>query len=265
MKPFFTKTTIILSAEKELKEELVSNLEKIKNKLLYVNNSVLAMHSLRNKMQPLVSHFEILTLLNTEKNIQKKKILNKYIEDNLKLTRPSIKEILEKTTQILDKSENPFIVTEIKTYTLLKLYHILRTIWQEDFDPDLIVFNWDITDAQNVFFEFSLEYTEIVFSNIIANMHKHSDGDVNLDLTKEDDKYKIIFSNSFNNNLTEELKKLVNAYNTNNTDEILKRTNKHGISMTKSFLEQMKVNNFMEIIGEKLYLTLTFKHIKFIQ
>jgi len=247
LKPLLSKIAVVLRVEKELRDDRDNYIKKMKDKMYYVNNATLAMHFLRNKFSPIKNYLEMIEKeerFGKEKKDQYSEILKK----ELSRVKTSVKEILDRTNLILEKSENPFIVNQLSEVSLKKVVDICRKIWYDFFDHDSIIFQWKDIDETKKSYNLNEDGLEILITDITENLHKYQDGIFKLRFTEDNDSYFVTFENNVKNydSLNIDLEKMALDFMSDDNIEINKRTT-HGMSMIKSFLNQMKIEYKLSI------------------
>ncbi len=151
-------------------------------------------------------------------------------------------DILEKTNQILEKSENPFVISNLRSMSVRKIVDITRKVWYNFFDNESITFQWKEVENSDKTFLLSQDGLEILITDIVENMHKYHNGNYSLKFLEEGNAFALIFENNVKNydHVKPELEKLVEDFTNNDNSEINKRKT-HGMSMIKSFLTQMNI------------------------
>lgn len=114
-----------------------------------------------------------------------------------------------------------------------------------------IVLNVDITENK-VIRKLNKVQTERVFSNLISNALKYSDGDLSISM---DDRGEIIFSNTAHNLTPVIVERLFGRFY---TVENARNSTGLGLSIAKTFVERMNGEIKAEYRDEKLYIVISF-------
>lgn len=217
------------------------------------------MHFLRNKFSPIKNYFEMSDKAPTvleDKRKQYDQILRKEGER----VKISIKDILERTDRILEKSENPFVITQLTPMSLKKVWDISRKIWYDFFDNDSIEFELRNFQGSDKPYELNEEGLEILITDIVENLQQYQNGYYKLKFIEGEKFFSIIMENDVKivDNVQQELEKLVSDFMSNDNAEINKRKT-HGMSMIKSFLLQMKIVHNLSFQNRIFCFKLIFK------
>ncbi|GAB4093557.1 hypothetical protein GCM10028786_24840 [Flaviaesturariibacter terrae] len=261
LRPILTRVTKVLRVEIELKKERDLHMKQIKNRIIYVNNATMAMHFLRNKFSPIKAHFEMLDVID-DKQTDPLKLegIKAIAEQNRRKIKVAIQEILQRTNQILEKPENPFLITEINKTSLRKIFTIIVKNWTYYFEVESINMQWKVDFEQNIYFSLNEEYFEILINDCIQNMSKYEDGYHALNFAETPEYYNIYFVNNYKRTESkEEMDKMVHDFNSPDDTEMSRRTS-HGLAMMKSFLKQMRIIYNLRLEDDnRIVLKLSFK------
>lgn len=256
----FIRIARLISMESALRHLRDEEMLKIKNKLANVNNTLLAMHFIRNKLSPIQNAIKMsLTEDEVRKHIDLTRWKTLKIKE-FKISEVALSEINEKTNYILESEDNPFKIKETYQISFSKIIFVIRRIWLNHFTNDTIYFNVDIQTIQSTFFILNGEAIEIVFTDIITNAAKYCNNSKNSKVIFSDTKdgIKIDFKNDVKVRTDlNELNKLVDSFNTVEFSVINRKT--HGLKIVKDFLEQMGVNYSMELNNDVFTFSVVFK------
>lgn len=256
----FVRIARLISMETALRQLRDEEVLKIKNKLAYVNNTLLAMHFIRNKLSPIQNAIKMtLTEDIVRKSIDVEKWKNIKTRE-FKISEAALLEINEKTNYILESDDNPFKIKETYQISFSKIIFAVRRIWLNHFSNDTIYFNVNIETIQNTFFNLNGEAIEIVFTDIITNANKYCGNTKNAKVIFSDlqDGIKIEFKNDVRAKTDlSELKKIVESFNSVEFSVINRKT--HGLKIVKDFLDQMGVGYSMDLNNEIFTFSIVFK------
>lgn len=246
LKPAFKKIARVIQLEDVMRKRRQKQLKKIKDKIVYVNNTTLAMHFVRNKLSPLKNYVELNEIIDTVSEDVKPQLLQVLQEELIKSKR-SFDEIKKKTDQILDKEKNPFSVTELYTYSLSKLFVTTRKAWLEHFDISTILLGWDFEKLPKDGYKLNDEGLDILLTDIINNIVKYKFKFAQLSFTENQEQYLIEFRNDTRLSAGAELEviNIVKDFNSDRKFEIYKRKS-HGMSIIKNFLLEMNIKHKVE-------------------
>ena len=167
---------------------------------------------------------------------------------------------MEKTNQILEKSENPFVVSKLENLSLIKVIEITRRVWFNFFDNESILFDLTYSSNLNRNFLLNQDGLEILLTDIVENIHKYNDHVYKLTFLIDEEQLLIVFENDVSNydHQKLELTKLVEDFMQIDNSKINKRKT-HGVSMIKSFLNQMNIVHNLSIENKIFTLKLILK------
>lgn len=259
--PFFSRLSYAIKSLRDQYYEIKKGYESMTEKVTYVNNAINSMHFVRNKLSPLKSYLAMVEDFNSSGEDKRKKI-KPFIEKEREKLSSSIEEILERADNILEKSNNPFNVTENSNYSAAKLFSIVRGVWNYYLDEE--IFRIQIIDIDSIGdkeLSFNEAGIELVSVNWINNMKKYkTDDDYGLLFRQEEDYYEVCFYNSINV-IKDKEPEFISLFNSSDRMAILKRKT-HGLVEIKDFLDQMNMEYKLFIDGNKLNLSLKIKRNK---
>ena len=260
LKPVFERVARVLEVERHLQEQNESLLQKIKGKYAFVESARMAMHFLRNKFNPVSSYFQMQDAYDNLEDGYKKKELSKLLKDERENVNKSLELILHRITNILERSENPFIVGSLQEYPIILLLLKLRHLWfsalkeadiDSHIDPALL----------KEFVVYDDEHIDILLADIISNISKYNNGYYKLLIGAEEDNLIITFINNVKPKERSDFEKIVSEFTSQNSLEIFRRTTA-GMYYIKSLLLQMNIDNNLVLQDNNIILTLGFKRVK---
>ena len=129
----FSKASMLLNADYRIRNMRDKKFDEIKDNVLYVNQAVRVMHYIRNKMTPLsnvLAYYRISESIQEPIKIQMKQRIDREAEQ----ADSDLKEILHFANYLLDKSNNPFLETELTEVSIKKLFIIMSEIVERQMD-----------------------------------------------------------------------------------------------------------------------------------
>lgn len=237
MEFFFSGVAKILYSEYQTTQSTHRQLQNLVQKMSYVRMAVNTMHYIRNRMTP------IRLLIDVTADIPEK-MREGGVEPMLKkLSRRANIEmdgILKRADYLLNKSNSPYEYSnqEIKAGALLDK---VRSIWETYYLDSVVAATVDNeNDLEEVILQSNLDVIEMLFSEIIGNIQKHS-SDIHrcvFNLSPEK-KVSIVFINDCKSG-DRELSQLVTDYNERKREEIIKRST-HGVLNVLQLTEEANV------------------------
>lgn len=230
------------------------NLNNIKGKQEYVLKATEVMHFVNNSLSPIKSALSISKMFDEEKDMEKQKYLHSKLVTQREQALIEIKNITERANYILEKSTNPFIVTNIQVHTFYELYNSTRRKWTEHFPNSKIT----ISSISLISLGLSCLYDNdsfiIVLTDIIRNIEKYSVRYQEIFFFEEQEYIKIEFVNDIDTakNDIKELRKMAEAYNLNERWEINKRKT-NGLIYVRLYLTQMNMLHRINIVDDRLF------------
>ena len=259
-KPFLSKIVDLLEFESRLRLERFIHLNKVRVNYEYIDNAILSMHFLRNRFSPIVNYFKMLNDYESTYDKKTKAELERFIKLEKTKVSQSIQEILNRTNQILEKSNNPLFVQDIKSIKLRKLYSLAKRHWNEFFGEENIEVEQDIFPL-NEYVKSDVEAIEIVFDDLISNISKYSDGYLRLKFKYDAENFIILFENNVNAEQQKKIKKIIEVYKDKESFDF-QITQTYGFINVHRFLSQMGVNLDL-ILEDKIFIVkLSFKRYK---
>lgn len=244
--------------EWELRNINKAFLENIKKKYEFVLRSTNAMHFVKNKLSPAKTLAELTDLY-----------FNKSRQDTaLKtLIRTSIKKslnnfnVIEKHAKfILEKSENPFIVSNVESHKFGRLVDLIRNTYYYHIENSIFSFEGDISQINNISLNFDEIILEIVFTDLCENINKYYAGKSEIKIIYNETNLTVIFENNIDTRKVNivDLIKVIQDYNTSKKWEINEQKS-HGFILIKSYLNQMEIENNIYLNNEVFGFHLNFK------
>lgn len=223
----------------------------------YVRRAVNTMHYVRNKLTPIRVLIDITK--DVPSTIEKDDIV-KELKKYASKADNDLNQLLKQADFLLDPSKDPYRFDK----DVVKLSDFLfqvKSIWNLYYVDDLFISNYDERD-DNKMVEICSRGLELVLSDILGNMVKHSDGERRCDVKVLEDKTEVKFLNSFSSSSISEIKDLVADYNANRKDEILFRST-HGVINIKLLSDKMGIplNASIEENENSRYFTITLSFV----
>ncbi len=243
LSPILIKVTRLIEIEIELKNDRKNYLNKLKNKMYFIDNTVKGIHYLNNRLSPIANFFSLMEeKTKMQHDDPKLGPLNSIIEKELETAKVNMQPIIEKTHQILKKSSNPYIITEKGNVSLYHIVSSVRTIWGiRGLNKDRLKINWprELMAFNTSIDEDSFDY---VIEEIINNMEKHHNSIYEARFIIHDEAPVIYFVNDIKQEEKNvDLKKLIDDVNRDTASELLRRKS-HGMYFIKQYLQQMDIH-----------------------
>lgn len=234
LEPLFLRMARIISFERIMRTKRDATIQDIIQKSHFVNGATNIMHFLKNRLTPLQT---LVDLAQNEGNVQQLDNYNDLLYETAKSAQKEINVILEKAEYLLNKKNNPFIFTKEDSYAL-EIFVTLFPIWRDLLPNDAII-DIEIEKNGNALYESNVEGLEILFTDIIGNMHKYSKN-YNKCLFRQDDKFiiTIIFENDFCNK--KDILSLINDINNPHKDAVIYRTS-YGVTNIRAIAENLSI------------------------
>ncbi|CAA6821093.1 MAG: Unknown protein [uncultured Sulfurovum sp.] len=255
--PILNKLIKIIELENLLKKQKYNATLSLNKKSQYVNNVMKSTHYLSNQFSPITNYFDLIDKYKMLEETNKKEKLEIIIDDEGKNAKRCLKNIKEKSLNILDNDMNPFVPRNIKKIKYKYIYMSIKSLWLEEFDEkDIFLYN---DDKSNELLESDSQVLEFIFTDIIENIRKYSHG-----------KHTIKFS--YENNLSIEIvnnikdikrqKKTISEIikNFNNEDRSeLSKENNFGLSHIQELAHLLKIKIILKLDKENNFIMiLTF-------
>ena len=260
LSPLLVKIARLIAMETELRTLRDQEIFKIKSKLSYVNNTLLGMHFIRNKLSPIQNGIKMTVNENQLNSSVNTAEWEKLKRRDLRIAETSLIEIRQKTDYILESEDNPFKITQLSRISFGKLFFVIRRLWLQHFAPETIAVKIDPESFLKIILKLDSEAIEIVFTDIITNAIKYCNDVNNASVTflQEKDDVIIEFSNDIKPKISNsDLAILVESFNSKEFSIINRKT--HGLKIVKELLDQMEVSYKMLLKNNVLTFRLSFK------
>lgn len=259
----FSRLLVAINIEQELQKLRENNVNKIKDKLIYVKQTNMAMHYVRNKLTPLKNFIEMDESFHSNK--YKKLIKPSFFKDfehlldvERKKSQVALNDIVIKASQILNKENNPFLILDKQPQDIRDIFNTVRIIWKDSLPLAEISQEWSsqdkITKIPN-----NQESFEILITDIVSNICKYSKSYSKIHFGLNESELYIKFTNDlYLEQLPSDFNRLLNEFNDTQTSEIFSRQS-HGLSLIKNFLTQLGWRKTLVLNADILVLTIYLK------
>lgn len=252
--PFFIRLAKVFEADFNQKVIESSKMLELSTRINYVNSAVKAMHFIRNKLGPIKNYLSMEEDYNNSGQEKKDKIKPHLDKERDKL-KSSLTLVLNQADFILEKTNNPFIVSNLDRYGIQQLFSDIRRVWSEYGLEEKFTISLRNNELnEKIFIYYNKIGMELILTNWISNIYKYNTGYYGLEITETEKTFKISFFNSLKVNKGETLD-FIKLFSSDNRLEIDKRKS-HGLSELKEFLSQMKIQADMFSQEGKLYFTI---------
>ena len=194
----------------------------------------------------------LLDYLKNEGNIQELPAYSKLLTNVRKSCDREMKAILERAAYLLDKGNNPFKFQVLSDVDSRNVFTLLRTIWTDTFVEEFDKLTTTGRESANV--SINLEGLDILFSDIIGNIHKYSVMKRSCMFNVQNEMLVITFQNDFKN--LRDVETLVSYMNGDEKDEVQFRIT-HGTPLIKQNCKDQNITIRSSIVndedGSKLY------------
>ena len=262
LSPVLERFSRVIEFEQIYKNSRRRNLREIKDKLFYIRKAEKAMHFIKNKLSPMDNLIAVLK----EQHIEKENVVyeDEYIKDfilkELKKSDTNLEKIINTATVILNKENNPFTFSKLKRIRAVDIFWVIDSLSDDFFNGTCsIIFNWDIDNIFSNKLEYNKEGLYILLTDWFSNMSKYGT-DYLIEFSEDQNVYKIIFSNLYDEESKDQVLKIESDFNLNDRKEIIRRRS-HGIYQIKSTMEEMNLNGRIRVDDNKIYFTIEFKKI----
>lgn len=259
----FSKASMLLNADYRIRNMRDKKFDEIKDNVLYVNQAVRVMHYIRNKMTPLSN---VLAYYRISESIQEpiKKQMKQRIDREAEQADSDLKEILHFANYLLDKSNNPFLETELTEVSIKKLFIIMSEIVERQMD--------DIVNIDGLLHEVELEKyvsclnlveCKIMLTDWVTNMKRYLKKFSLVSMGIQNDKLIFHFENDYSCH-EGEINKLIRDLNSKGKDAVIEgKGNGHGIYIIKSIANKLGIDiiaktDYKDDIGNIICLDLKF-------
>lgn len=246
---FFSRMSKVILFERELRLRRTDEIQNLQQKSRFVNASINTMHFIKNRMTPFQT---LLDYLKNEGNIQELPAYSKLLTNVRKSCDREMKAILERAAYLLDKGNNPFKFQVLSDVDSRNVFTLLRTIWTDTFVEEFDKLTTTGRESANV--SINLEGLDILFSDIIGNIHKYSVMKRSCMFNVQNEMLVITFQNDFKN--LRDVETLVSYMNGDEKDEVQFRIT-HGTPLIKQNCKDQNITIRSSIVndedGSKLY------------
>ena len=256
LEPLFLRMARLISFERIIRNKRDKTIQDMLQKSRFVNGATNVMHFLKNRLTPLQ------TLVDLAKNEGGVKQLENYdglLKETAYSAQKEINSILEKAEYLLNKQNNPFVFSK-EDCDAHNIFVVLSSIWS-NLLPNTAIMCVDMGEESDDIYESNIEGLEILFSDIVGNMHKYSKNVQRCSFRESDDSVLIVsFENDFSNKRDTQL--LINDINNPNKDAVIYRTS-YGIANIRAITDNLGIGRQASLVtdnGNELYhLELTFE------
>ncbi|SIQ84143.1 hypothetical protein [Pontibacter lucknowensis] len=247
LRPLLFKVTKVFGVEDDLKRQKKVRLNKIKGNYFFIDNTIKAIHYLNNKLIPITTYFEMISVYDQVQDKEAKRQLSVLINKEKKRSSKVIKDVISRTHKILDKSLNPYFIDELYEEGFYRIFELVRTAWDDNgFDTKSININWPVEILGNTV-QFNEDAFLLVVDEILDNINKHYNCNCSVDFLIIEEFPLIKFTNDLQDHTQKkQLKKLAQDFNNQDINEIMKRDS-HGSSIIKQYLNQMNIKSAIRV------------------
>ena len=242
--PLFSRLIKVFEADLKQKTMESHTMLELGTKMNYVNSAVKTMHFIRNKLGPVKNYISMEDDYDSSDE-EKKKRIEPYLKVERQKVELSLGMVLERANFILEKSNNPFVVSSLNKYGIQQLFSEFRRIWGEyrlEENFDFLIERGSNNDLKKYVY-YNKVGMDLVLTNWISNIHKYNSGEYGLIIEETESAYKFKFFNSIKINQPEDLD-FIKQFASDDRLEIDKRKS-HGLSELKEFLTQMNIQATM--------------------
>lgn len=253
LSPLFSRLIKVFESDIKQKSIESNTMFELGTKMNYVNSAVKAMHFIRNKLGPVKNYISMEDDYNSSSDEEKKRRIEPYLKAERQKVESSLGMVLERANFILEKSNNPFVVSTLNKYGIQQLFSEIRRIWGEyglveNFD--FLINNENNNDLKKYVY-YNRVGMDLVLTNWISNIHKYNSGKYGLIIEETETTYNMKFFNSIKVNQSEDLD-FIKQFASDDRLEIDKRKS-HGLSELKEFLTQMNIQATMSFEEDNLF------------
>lgn len=234
LSPVLTRISKVLFSERSLHEIRNAELSKLMQSVSYVNKANKTMHFVRNRLGPFSN---LLAMLDASSSIpvQKAEQFNRLLVNERERTELDLRSIVSRANDMLEKSNNPFIYTNLVKISVRKLFVVLKRLFNNHFpETEIELLN---TSDEKLYVHVNEEGMEVFLSDWISNMKKYKKSIASCVFSLDDENLKLIFKNDHFLN-QEDVNKMISDLTSNERNEIMRRTT-HGLYIIKTTLEDM--------------------------
>lgn len=262
----YSKITLLLNADYRIQNMRNEKFDEIKDNVLYVNKAIKIMHFIRNRMTPLKNLLEY-QLISTEMPLELRRKMDERMKKEVRQADSDLIEILSTADYLLDKSNNPFVETEVKEHHITKIYIITSEITQRLLDgivePDETIINL-MKDKSDIVVSTNLIETKIMLADWINNMRKYKKDYYFISISYADESMTVHMENDYDYD-EDTIRRLVRDINSKSKDAVIEGKDwGYGVHIIRSIAFDLNVSlkadiAYKENIGNLLVLDLTFK------
>ncbi|MBU0632611.1 hypothetical protein KKA17_08195, partial [bacterium] len=253
VKPILQKVAKILNFETTLNKRKLQNQKKLNENLHYVNDIMKSIHFLKNKFTPIKTYFQL-----SDKKVpeQKQHAFNVLLQETKDRALISLAAIESKTLQVLDKTKSPFSSYEMSKMKYKHFYMLIKEIWTENFSESSIIIRCSPDDMESSFFNTNRNLLEFLFTDIIENIRKYSNGNQTIIFEYDNTQAKIVLQNDVKDGLKkkQELKEIVDNFNNSDRLEINRRSS-FGLVHIMELSEMLGIECELSFIDNKYFTT----------
>lgn len=258
LEPALKKISNILLSEKRLQDFRNEEINRLSERSQYVNRANKTMHYIRNRLGPFSN---LIKMLDNFDDIPegKKSSFRELIFKEAEIARSELKNITERANNMLEKSNNPFVYTELVNISIERVFTILKRNVYNFFPHIEIEVSIDPNEDKK-FVQLNEEGFELFLADWLNNMLKYKKDFVECKFTASETMLEIIFINDHKMSKPD-LDKLINDLMSDDRNEIMRRTT-HGLYTIKLTLEDMNISFAVmaEDNDSKLVLKLSLKN-----
>lgn len=165
----------------------------LSTRINYVNSAVKAMHFIRNKLGPIKNYLSMEEDYNNSGQEKKDKIKPHLDKERDKL-KSSLTLVLNQADFILEKTNNPFIVSNLDRYGIQQLFSDIRRVWSEYGLEEKFTISLRNNELnEKIFIYYNKIGMELILTNWISNIYKYNTGYYGLEITETEKTFKISF------------------------------------------------------------------------
>jgi hypothetical protein len=261
IKSVFFRMVKILSFENSLLSQKNKYLEKLKNKMEFIEDAQVAMHFIKNKLSPVVNFISISEDLDGIDTQKWDEAIAHFKKERLKI-KTNIPLILEKAQRFHGNVDKPFSSADYKQEKAKKLFAIVRNNWNSYFSDDDIETNLNVEKVDLYRIEINEDLLEFLLTNWISNMQKYGHNVKRLIFQENLQDVIVTFENDFRENSRVEAERFVKDFNSDERNEIINRGgHTRGLRELKFFVRELNIPNTMSIERNLINFSLSFKKI----
>ncbi|NDW11830.1 hypothetical protein D0T50_02875 [Bacteroides sp. 214] len=245
--PLFSRLSKVFDAD--LKQKMLESTKMLElgEKMNYVNSAVKAMHFIRNKLGPVKNYMSMEDdYYNSDED--KKRKIEPFLNKERSKVESSLSLVLDRANFILEKSNNPFVVSSLSKYGIQQFFSEVRRIWEEyglteNFEIQIDTSKPIDNKIERKYVYYNRIGMDLVLTNWISNIYKYNSGNYGLKIEEKGETYTVKFYNSIKGSQPEDIF-FIEQFSSLDRLEIEKRKS-HGLSELKEFLTQMNIQSSM--------------------